>query len=1499
MKKLALTLFSMILGAWTMNAQDCELTFNSYPSNCDYMMTFAVDGIPWNPEIGDEWYQIIEWDLGNGETQFSAPYAINITYDEPGTYIVHGTVQFGECEGTVVEGVVEVEDCGCPTGFDYYLVDNSQCSKYSFYLEGYYFGGFDIEANWNFGDGTSFEDWNGEVWHTYEEEGEYVVSVTYTSPYCEEEVSFEQTINVDFCEEDCIYLDIFDVQPTEGCFADIWLDGNTNQDWYVNDEYTGSGYNTTTELDDGWNLVCVSWPPQPACPLGDEACVEVEFECEEECDLWMEIGEYDCDSFGLFAETSTEAPVFWYINDEYYNTGYNLDWEPSEDGTYNICAGIETENCPEGYWVCEEVVVDCGEECELSIEIIENECGDYTMVADHNSESEYIHWYINGSLFPLISDSLPTVILWDDVFNVCATYSDLQCMDGIEVCEEIVVSCDGDCPTEEDVYAGQMGEDCHSWVFEIGSFVEGVEVYWNFGDGTDEEGGHFADHYYDEGGEYTVYAFYTTPECPDGVEFFMDIYVECPDCTLDIEVIDEGCGTFIFEAYNYPENANIYWEIDEVIVAENTHIIDWIFEDDLVHVVQAGYETPECPEGVWQTVDVQGEDCNPCPSESQYLIHEDCLTVTFFWDFEPEDGVFAETTYSFGDGNFDVTYEMSSTHTYSEPGSYEINTTFTSEACESGSVHSYLLVLEDCEEECTLDMEVIDEGCGAFVFEAYNYPENANIYWEIDGVIVEEDTHIIDWIFEDDDVHVVQAGYETPECPEGVWNVVSVESEDCNDCPTIEDFWAGTFEGSCLHWQFEIGSFAEGEEVVWNYGDGTEEIGGHYTDHEYEEDGVYVITAYFTSNDCPDGVYLTYTIEIDCVEDCDLWMGIEEYDCDSFTLFAETSTEAPVFWYINDEYFDTGYALDWEPTEEGVYEICAGIETPECPEGFWVCDEVVVSCNDCPTIYDFYAGQMGDDCLAWEFEIGSFAEGEEVLWDFGDGTTIFDGHYTDHEYNEAGVYVVTAYYTSFDCPDGVWLTYSIEVESCSDCVLEVDYFYETCEVIYFDSYTLEDSDDVAWYYDGEYQVSGDDATIGFPTEGWHTVCAVYETPECPDGVEWCHDFYIDYDDCDCTEVGFAFDSDMEEGGPEIIGWTLYNQTTEEVEGTGFCYYDYETLYCDAWACLPDGCYLVTLWGIGNDFDGDWDGIFSAPFIGEEMLETYNHSTDDCECYVSYEFSLNSDCEEEVDCYLEISADQIDEDSFIFEADVPEGATVTWDFGDGNTETGNLVDYTYSEPGCYVVCAFYETDDCPDGLEACVTVIVEEEDCTELTISISAELTEFDLELISWALESEGFEIGGDIPLTSVSGNIDLTFCVPDGCYTLDIGAVDGLLDLINLEIDVYLGDEWIAGLDDLTGEEGGSMVFGVNEDCTDSVGELMTSNISMYPNPSNGTITIDGSSEIIRQITVYDLTGRLVLDQMINSNITTIDLSLEADGFYQILIHTDENTYTEKLLLTK
>ena len=78
---------------------------------------------------------------------------------------------------------------------------------------------------------------------------------------------------------------------------------------------------------------------------------------------------------------------------------------------------------------------------------------------------------------------------------------------------------------------------------------------------------------------------------------------------------------------------------------------------------------------------------------------------------------------------------------------------------------------------------------------------------------------------------------------------------------------------------------------------------------------------------------------------------------------------------------------------------------------------------------------------------------------------------------------------------------------------------------------------------------------------------------------------------------------------------------------------------------------------------------------------------------------------------------------------------------------------------------------------------------------------------------------------------------------------------------------------------------------------LEDGDVSVYPNPNNGSFTVDVHSTASKNVYVYDAMGKLVfsMDQTAE-NIIPVDLSTQPDGIYMIRVVTADSVVTEKII---
>jgi hypothetical protein len=77
--------------------------------------------------------------------------------------------------------------------------------------------------------------------------------------------------------------------------------------------------------------------------------------------------------------------------------------------------------------------------------------------------------------------------------------------------------------------------------------------------------------------------------------------------------------------------------------------------------------------------------------------------------------------------------------------------------------------------------------------------------------------------------------------------------------------------------------------------------------------------------------------------------------------------------------------------------------------------------------------------------------------------------------------------------------------------------------------------------------------------------------------------------------------------------------------------------------------------------------------------------------------------------------------------------------------------------------------------------------------------------------------------------------------------------------------------------------------------EFSTSNIEIYPNPTNGIVNFDFANINIQKLQIIDLTGKIILEKNYLQQNETIDISSSLPGIYLIIIQTDKGIFTTKI----
>jgi hypothetical protein len=398
---------------------------------------------------------------------------------------------------------------GCPEQIEIISPKWDMCS----WAFGLSTGGENSTVSWNFGDGSEIEDGSPWASHAYESDGDYIVSVQYSSVSCPEGVSLEIAIMVQGCsgEVECINQE------------------QINLDVLCSEEYSpvcGCDNVTYSNICNATNYGGVtSWVDGECNGGGGDCTIELDYEF--------------FDGYVIFEASNYPegAVLFWTYNGEVYATGTHVIEIPEpnpfpEDGV-EICVGYESQICPEGVFACEFFGME--DDCELELEgSFEGNTGYFE--ADGNIENAYFTWTINGDVvaegvdfYNVINPNYP------DGFLLCVSYFSDEC-DLVEACEFINPSGGGGCPEGIEIIFPKW--DMCSWAFVLTNGEEFANVYWYFGDGTSTDvGGPWASHIYESDGDYIVSVQYYSDSCPEGV--FLEVAIIVQGCSGEVECINQ------------------------------------------------------------------------------------------------------------------------------------------------------------------------------------------------------------------------------------------------------------------------------------------------------------------------------------------------------------------------------------------------------------------------------------------------------------------------------------------------------------------------------------------------------------------------------------------------------------------------------------------------------------------------------------------------------------------------------------------------------------------------------------------------------------------------------------------------------------------------------------------------------------------------------------------------------------------------------------------------
>lgn len=208
--------------------------------------------------------------------------------------------------------------------------------------------------------------------------------------------------------------------------------------------------------------------------------------------------------------------------------------------------------------------------------------------------------------------------------------------------------------------------------------------------------------------------------------------------------------------------------------------------------------------------------------------------------------------------------------------------------------------------------------------------------------------------------------------------------------------------------------------------------------------------------------------------------------------------------------------------------------------------------------------------------------------------------------------------------------------------------------------------------------------------------------------------------------------------------------------------------------------------------------------------------------------------------------------------------------ENSTEENPVV--TYNEPGYYDVTLFATNGHGYDVATKTAYIYVRAVATADFTVDTTTVLVGEPVVFINLSQNATSYywSFPGGEPLVSQEENPEVTY--PNaGVYSVTLFATNGASS------DMEVKESYITVVDE-------SDVF-----------ELSANDVAIYPNPASSVMNV--RAEGLQQISIYDITGRIVFEKDVNSDNETIDISKFQRATYAIRITTDTGTFVRTLVV--
>ncbi|MEP6647422.1 MAG: PKD domain-containing protein, partial [Saprospiraceae bacterium] len=543
------------------------------------------------------------------------------------------------------------------------------------------------------------------------------------------------------------------------------------------------------------------------------------------------------------------------------------------------------------------------------------------------------------------------------------------------------------------------------------SSFEIVTWSWTFGDNHTSDG-HNPTHTYAQAGTYEVcLTIHDNHDCNSTVCHNVVVVAIPPGDCMALFTWVQNAGTQTVHFTDGSTSSHVittwHWEFGDGTTS-NDHSPSHYFTVGTHEVCLTIHDNSDCNSTFCTVITVVPENSGDCEALFEYSQTPNTLAIVFS-DQSSSSHEITSWAWNFGDGH--DSSQHNPTHTYSQPGTYQVCLTIhDNTGCTNTYCHEVIVAPVAPGDCMALFTWIQNAGTQTvhFTDASTSSHDITSWHWEF-GDGTSSNDHSPSHYFPVGTYEVCLTIHDNTDCNDTYCTEITVTPENSGDC-NAGFAWAQVPGTTQVHFESTSTSGHDITSYMWSFGD-NHNGDGQNPYHTYENPGTYVVCLTIHDNSgCTDtycdSIQVLPLVQGDCMA-LFTWYQMEGTNTIHFIDSSSSSHDITSWhWDFGDGHTSNDHNITHTYGEAGTYEVCLTIhDNTGCSDTY--CTSVTVTpieAGDCMASFEY---SQGENSLDIHFVNTSTSEHEIIsrFWTFGDGNS-GDGNDPHHVYFHAGTYLV-------------------------------------------------------------------------------------------------------------------------------------------------------------------------------------------------------------------------------------------------------------------------------------------------------------------------------------------------------------------------------------------------------------------------------------------------------------------------------------------------------------